>query len=117
MLVSSLSLTFRSLAATFCLALLAACGTSAPAVAPITPSSAKPVAASVAPAISPTVVVPQSGNTSRPIVQRTVPGQPQGPLYWYVETFASEADAEKAAGGYTLSGEPTLLKATAGKVW
>src|SRR5712691_10637613 len=53
----------------------------------------KPAVSSAAPASSPTVAVPQRGNTSQAIIQRTVPGLPSGELFWRLETFAGKADA------------------------
>jgi len=77
----------------------------------------KPAVSSAAPASSPTVAVPQRGNTSQAIIQRTVPGLPSGELFWRLETFAGKADADKASGGYTLVGETTFLNRAAGKTW
>jgi len=47
----------------------------------------------------------------RPLVEKKVSQLPAGPLFWRIETFATKAEAERAARALSLVAE------AAGKVW
>jgi len=47
----------------------------------------------------------------KPLAEKKVAQVPAGPLFWRIETFATRAEAERAAGAMSLVAE------SAGKVW